>query len=396
MVNKVKNLQLITRMIVGGAQETAMLVADLLDRNRYVVDLLTGVQIGTEGSLLDETRRRGISLILKSSLVREINPIKDCLGFLQLYHHIRNNRYQLVHTHSSKAGILGRWAAWLAGTPLIVHTVHGWGHHDRQSPLVRQFYILLEKLTLPITDKLITVSPRDIEKGLQVGIGKPDDYTVIRSGVELDRFGHPQKPPEQMRQSLNIPLDVPLVGTVARLSPQKAPLDFIQTCATIAQQNSDVWFVLVGDGPLRPDVEAKVVELGLADRLVLTGLRRDVPELMAMFDIFVLTSLWEGLPRVLPQAMATGLPIVATAVDGTAEAVIHGENGYLVPPNQPDELANYVLRLLCNSELAQQMGQAGRTQAVQFGACKMVHDIDILYRQLLKKKQLRLISSNEE
>lgn len=394
MVNKVSVLHPITRLIIGGAQENTILTCALLDQSNWQAKILCGPQTGLEGSLIEEAERREIPLTLEKFLVREINPIKDIVALIQLYQHISRERYAIVHTHSSKAGILGRWAAWLAGTPLIVHTVHGWGHHDRQSPFVRQFYILLEKLTLPITDKLITVSPRDIEKGLQVGIGKPDDYTVIRSGVELDRFGHPQKPPEQMRQTLNIPLDVSLVGTVARLSPQKAPLDFIQTCATIAQQNSNVWFVLVGDGPLRSDVEAKAAELGVADRLVLTGLRRDIPELMAMFDIFVLTSLWEGLPRVLPQAMATGLPIVATAVDGTAEAVIHGENGYLVPPNQPDQLANYVLRLLCNPELAQQMGQAGRTQAVEFGARKMVLDIDKLYRQLLQKKQLRLISVN--
>ncbi len=180
-----------------------------------------------------------------------------------------------------------------------------------------------------------------------------------------------------------------MVGTVTRLSAQKAPLDFVRAAATVAQSRPDVWFVMVGDGDLRPQVEALASMLGIRDRLVLTGLRRDVPELMAAFDIFVLSSLWEGLPRVLPQAMATGLPIVATAADGTAEAVEQGVNGILTPPGEPKMLAGMVLQLLQNPALAQQMGAAGLARVAAFSDTRMVAQIDALYRELLAAKGVK-------
>jgi glycosyltransferase involved in cell wall biosynthesis len=388
-VTSVPVLQVITRLIVGGAQETAMLMADMLDPEQFSVDMVSGPQTGSEGSLIENVRRRGIPLTIEPALVREVNPLKDLLAFIRLTRFIKRGGYTIVHTHSSKAGILGRWAARLAGTPIIVHTVHGWGHHEYQHPLVRNFYILLEKLCLPITDRLIAVSPHNIDKGLGDDIGRPEDYVVIRSGIELDRFGHPQVPPEQTRAALDIPLTNPVVGTVTRLSPQKAPLDFIKMAGIIAQDSPQTWFVVVGDGPLRPQVEAMATELGLMDRLILTGLRRDIPELMATFDIFVLSSLWEGLPRVLPQAMATGLPIVSTAIDGSGEAVVDGLNGRLVAPGDPHKLAHAVIELLDQPQLATKMGIAGRERADEFGARKMVDEVAELYHHLLTQKRLR-------
>jgi glycosyltransferase involved in cell wall biosynthesis len=376
-------LHVITRLIIGGAQENTMLTADMLDQSQWSVHVLCGPQTGPEGSLIEEVRLRDIPLTIEPMLVREVNPLKDLLVFIRLTRFIRHGRYTIVHTHSSKAGILGRWAAWLAGTPIIVHTVHGWGHHNRQHPLVRALYIVLEKLTLPITDRLITVSQLNVEKGLRDGIGRPEDYVVIRSGIELDRFGYPTVPPHETRMSLGIPSDAAVVGSVTRLSPQKAPFDFVKAAGIAAQSMPDVWFVVVGDGPLRPQVEELADELGLANRLILTGLRRDIPELLAAFDIFVLSSLWEGLPRVLPQAMATGLPIVATAIDGNAEAVIDGVNGRLVPPSDPAALAQAVIELLRDSQLAVHMGMAGRKRASEFGDRKMVNEIAELYTQLL-------------
>jgi glycosyltransferase involved in cell wall biosynthesis len=182
---------------------------------------------------------------------------------------------------------------------------------------------------------------------------------------------------------LSIPPDASVVGTVTRLSPQKAPLDFVAAAAQVAAQRPDVHFVVVGDGPLRAEVEAQIAAAGFTDRFHLTGLRRDVPDLLHSFDVFALTSLWEGLPRVLPQAMAAGLPIVATAADGNAEAVEDGVNGLLTPPGDPQALAEGVLRLLDDPALATQMSAAGRERADEFGARKMVDDIAALYETLL-------------
>ena len=381
-----KNIRIlhpITRLIIGGAQENTMLTADYLDKEQWQVDVLSGPQTGTEGSLIHEVQERGIPLTIEPTLVREINPLKDPLAFMRLTRFMRRGKYTIVHTHSSKAGIIGRWAAKLAGVPIIIHTVHGWGQTDHQHSLVRNFYIWLEKFTLPITDRLIVVTPQDIDKGLQDGIGTEDDYVLIRSGIELERFGHPKVSPAEMRHALGIPLDVSVVGSVTRLSPQKAPLDFVQMAAEVAQTYPDVHFVMVGDGPLREDVETQIALHGLTAQFHLTGLRRDVPELLAIFDIFVLSSLWEGLPRVLPQAMATGLPIVATEIDGTAEAVEHGVNGLLVPPGQPAEMAQALCQLLVEPERAKHMGKVGLTRVAEFGARRMVEQIDQLYRQLM-------------
>ncbi|MEZ4581978.1 MAG: glycosyltransferase family 4 protein, partial [Caldilineaceae bacterium] len=312
---------------------------------------------------------------------------QDMRALVRLRRFIRDGGYVIVHTHSSKTGIIGRWAARWAGAPVIIHTVHGWGHHDRQHPLVRKLYIWLERRALPFTDKLIAVSPSNVEKGLADGIGTPDDYVVIRSGIELDRFGHPQVARAETRRVWGIPVDAPVVGTVTRLSPQQAPLDFVAAAAQVHVQRPDVWFMLVGDGPLRADVDARARELGIADRLVLTGLRRDVPELMAAFDIFALSSLWEGLPRVLPQAMATGLPIVTTGADGSAEAVEDGVNGLVVPAGDPQALASALLRLLADPVLAQRMvpPSPGRPKS---SAPRAVDEIAAAYATLLRKKGL--------
>jgi glycosyltransferase involved in cell wall biosynthesis len=385
-MSRIRVLQVITRLIVGGAQETVMLIADMLDPARFDVDVLSGPQTGSEGSLIEEVRRRGISLTIEPALVREINPVKDLLALVRLIRFIRRGGYDIVHTNSSKAGILGRWAARLAGVLVIVHTVHGWGHHERQHPLVRRFYILLEQVTQRITDRLIVVSPRNTERGLADGIATPEKYVTIRSGIELDRFRQPARPREVVQAELGIPQDAPVVGTVTRLSSQKAPLDFVAAAAQVTAQRPDVHFVVVGDGPLRVDVEAQIAALGLAERVHLTGLRGDVSDLMHSFDVFALSSLWEGLPRVLPQAMAAGLPIVATAVDGNAEAVTDGVNGLLTPPGDPQAMASALLQLLGDPALAAQMGEAGRSRSDEFGARRMVDDIAALYEELLTER----------
>jgi glycosyltransferase involved in cell wall biosynthesis len=390
-MSRIRVLQVITRLIIGGAQETVMLVADMLDPARFDASVISGPQTGPEGSLIEDVRARGVPLTIEPALVREIHPVKDLLALVRLTRFIRRGHYDIVHTNSSKAGVLGRWAAWLAGlagtpAPIIVHTVHGWGHHERQHPVVRRFYILLEQATQRITDRLIVVSPRNIEKGLADGIATLAKYVTIRSGVELDRFRQPIRPREAVRAELGVPLDAAVVGTVTRLSPQKAPLDFVETAAQVAAQRPGVHFVVVGDGPLRAEVEARIAAAGLAGRFHLAGLRRDVPDLLHSFDVFALSSLWEGLPRVLPQAMAAGLPIVATAADGNAEAVKDGVNGLLTPPGDPDALASALLCLLNDPALAAQMGAAGRERAEEFGARKMVEDIAALYEALLESQ----------
>jgi glycosyltransferase involved in cell wall biosynthesis len=390
---KCKVLHPITRLIIGGAQENTMLTADYLDRNQWQVDVLSGTQTGSEGSIIEEVHKRNIPLFLEPSLVREIHPIKDIVAFFRLIRLIKKHKYHIVHTHSSKAGIIGRWAAWIAKVPVIIHTVHGWGHHEHQHSLVRKFYIHLEKITLNITDQLIAVSGKNISKGLKDGIGQQSDYSVIRSGIELERFGYPQVDKQTMRNQLGIPSDAIIIGTVTRLSAQKAPLDFIQAAAILSQKLENVYFVMVGDGPLYDDVLQYAQKNNIEKNLIMTGLRRDIPELMNCFDMFVLSSLWEGLPRVIPQAMASGLPVVATEIDGSAEIIQSEKNGLLVPPGRPDCIANAVLKVLNNPDIKQNLINAAFKTIDEYSAHKMVEQIESLYSSLISRKMV--ISSGE-
>ena len=393
--NKIKVLHLITRLIVGGAQENTLLTADLLSHDpsfdgRYDIDIVSGPQTGPEGSLAEEARRRSISLIILPELRREISPYNDLRALLKLYRLMKTpqggSRYQIIHTHSSKAGILGRLAARLAGVPVIIHTVHGWSFHDRMPAYTRIFYILLEKMASRLSHKMIAVSSRDIKKGLNHGIGRSEDYVLIRSGIELDLFGHSKINRSRMLSRLGMPEDARVVGCVTRLCPQKAPFDLIEAYSYIARRHADVWFMIVGSGPLLPQVKNLLVSYGIVDRTILTGIRRDVHDLMTVFDVFVLSSVWEGLPRVLPQAMATGLPVVSTDADGSAEAIRDGENGFLVPRNRPDALADKVVSLLEDRELRRRMGDAGRRLSSEFDVYEMVKQINSLYQDLLGDK----------
>lgn len=394
-MHRVRVLQAITRLIVGGAQELAMFTADLLDPARYETSMLSGPQTGPEGEIISAVRARGIPLTILPELVREISPFKDLLALAKLTWFMRQGRYHVVHTHSSKAGILGRVAARLAGVPVIVHTVHGWGFYDGQHPALRTLYITLEKLADRCCDRLIVVSRLNADKGLAVGISRPEKYVTISGGIDVETYAHPTVDRVAMRSALGIPAGAPVVGTVGRLSPQKAPLDWMRAAAMVAQAVPEVRFVYVGDGPLRPAVETLIAELELTDKVILTGLRRDIPDLLAVFDVFALSSLWEGLPLVALQAMAAGLPVVCTQVDGTAEAIVDGVTGLLVPPAQPRALGEAIVSLLRDPARMQRMATAGRRRAEDFSLRKMVVTIDALYQELLAQKGILLGEGSE-
>jgi glycosyltransferase involved in cell wall biosynthesis len=382
-MSQVRVLHIITRLIVGGAQENTIFTASLLDRSRWAVDILSGPQTGSEGSLIEEVRGRGIPLYLEPTLVRQVNPLRDLPALVRLARFIRHGRYQIVHTHSSKAGILGRWAARLAGAPIVVHTVHGWGFHDHMSPLARQALIALERWTAPLTDALIVVAESDIEKGLQAGIGRPGQYHLIRSGIPVEAFTPARVDREAVRAGLGLPRQAPVLGTVGRLSAQKNPLDWVRVASLVAQELPDCRFLLVGDGPLRAQMERSLAQQGLSQRTVRTGLRRDVPEMLAAMDVFLMTSLWEGLPRAIPQAMAMHIPVVATNVDGVVEVVRHGQTGYLCAPGDLEGLAAWCLALLRDPALCQAMGgQGGGEGVLEFDLPLMMGHLSDLYENL--------------
>ena len=378
----------ITRLIVGGAQENTLAsVIELRRRGRFDADLILGPTYGPEGSLVPRARERGVAPRLVRSLRREVNPVLDPVALAALAGVFRQGRYDLVHTHSSKAGVLGRVAARLARVPVVVHTVHGWGFNDRQRPLVHRSFAALERWCAGFTDALVTVTPRDAEVGLTLGIGEPAQYTTIRSGIDIAHFGTPARSRAETRAELGLGEHHRVAVSVMRLVPQKAPLDVIDAAGRLVRDVPDARFLIVGDGPLRESVEARCRTLEIRERVVFTGLRPDVPDLLAASDVLALASLWEGLPRVIPQAMAAGLPVVATAVGGNAEAVVDGVTGLLVPPRDPAALGAALAALLADPDRARALGAAGRARVDEFSVHRMVDDIEALYETCLATRR---------
>jgi glycosyltransferase involved in cell wall biosynthesis len=379
-------VHIITKLELGGAQQNTLFTIAHLNRERFRPYLITN----NEGILVSEAMAlNGVKTFLLPELIREINPLKDIRALLKIRGILKSIKKSdsavIVHTHSSKAGILGRWGARLAGADVIIHTIHGFGFHDHQSSPIRAFIIFLEKLASTITDKFIAVSKANIQKGAEEGIFPVEKAILIRSGIELEEFRGVQVNKGYKKKELGVEPTLPLVTMIGCLKPQKAPLDYVEV-AHLVLQEKDAYFILVGDGILRATVEKQMAALGLGGRLKLLGWRRDIAEILAATDIFVLTSLWEGLPRVLPQAMIMGIPIVATKVDGTPEAVIDGVNGFLVEPHDLKGMAEKIVYFLSHSEKAVEMGKQGKEMVEEFDIGKMVSEQEKLYLSLLREK----------
>ena len=322
--NPIRVLHIITRMIVGGAQENTLLSVEGLDQlPEYEVTLLSGVDNGPEGDLLERARHT-TRLLIVPELGRNINPFSDVVAFWKLFRLIRQGRYHIVHTHSSKAGVLGRIAAKLAGTPIIVHTLHSLVFHEYQPWLVNRLWWLMKKICAPITDYFISVSSVISQKSLAAGIGHPDQYATIYSGMELDWFLNAEVDPSAVRREFGIPDDALVVGKVARLFPLKGHDQLMDAAPAIVAQHPNVRFFLIGDGILYDHLRERARQLGILDNFVFAGLipRERIPQMLAAMDVLVHTSLREGLARVLPQALAMGKPCVSFDIDGAPEVVL--------------------------------------------------------------------------
>jgi glycosyltransferase involved in cell wall biosynthesis len=379
-------VHIITKLELGGAQQNTLFTVAHLDHDLFRPYLITN----SEGTLVPEALAlKGVKTFFIPELVREISPLMDMRALFKIKGILqeikKGDSTLIVHTHSSKAGILGRWAARLAGAQAIIHTIHGFGFHDYQLFFLRSFIMALEKVTARITDRFIAVSKANIKKGVDSGIFTRRKTTLIRSGIDLAEFTGVKVNRRAKRKALGVKPDLPLVTMIGCLKAQKAPLDYVEVAHKVLQKK-EACFILVGDGELREKVQKKAVQLGLGRRLKLLGWRRDIPEILVATDIFALTSLWEGLPRVLPQAMAIGIPIVATGVDGTPEAVIHGVNGFVTKPGDTREMANRIIYFLEHLEEAKAMGLRGKQMVREFDIWKMVEEQEDLYMKLLREQ----------
>src|SRR5215467_14665409 len=350
-----------------------------LPRDRYELGLVTGPEgllVGWANGIPSLTR------VWNRWLVRGVQPIKDTLSLVTLWRLFRRERPQIVHTHSTKAGIIGRWAAKLAGVPLIFHTAHGFGFNDFQRPAVRNFYIALERFTGRITTKLFIVSYANGDKAEKCGMVRRGDWVLARDSIAVEEFLQP-RPRRRKLAEWKVPEDKVIVGMVACLKPQKSPEDFVEVAASVLEQTKQAHFVIAGDGELRASVEERIRQRGIGGHITLLGWQneKDMPEIYRNLDVVVLTSLWEGLPCVFSEAMACELPIVATNVDGAREAIIEGENGYLHQPHDIEGMARSVIELVNKPEFRRSMGQRGKARVPEFDIQTSVNRLEEAYRQ---------------
>ena len=374
-------LTVITRLELGGAQRVALHTAATLDRSRFESGLAWG-----PGDVLDDEARAvdELTTFEIDDLVRPVAPVRDLKALAGLRRAIRDFRPQVVHTHSSKAGVLGRLAARLERVPVVVHTVHGFGFTPLQSPVKRALFFRAEKLAARWTDHFVAVSRLNLDRGVELGLWRADQASVIRAGIDLDRFRRAEGG-VATRRELAIPDGVPVVTQIGNFKPQKAPLDFVRAAATVAEKLPDVRFVMVGDGPLRGDAEALAAELGIADRTIFSGWWRDVPGLLAATTVSVLSSIHEGLPCSVVESLAAGVPVVATAVDGTPEVIRPGVNGELVDPGDPASLADAILGILLDGDRRLAMSGAAADGLEDFDRDRMVRQLEDLYQCLCRR-----------
>ncbi|MEO7660219.1 MAG: glycosyltransferase family 4 protein [Pyrinomonadaceae bacterium] len=389
----IRVLHIITRMIVGGAQENTLLSVVGLDAMpEYDVTLVSGIDKGREGELLSQARET-TNLIVLPEMGRNINPFSDLAAFWKLYRLIKAGRYHIVHTHSSKAGVLGRLAAWLAGTPLIVHTLHSLVFHDYQPWIVNRAWWLTKKICAPVTDFFISVSDVISEKAIAAGIDKPEQFRTVYSGMELDWFLNAKFDARKVKEEFGIPLDAPVVGKIARLFPLKGHDQLMDAAPGIVERIPNVRFFLIGDGMLLEHLQKRAKEYGILENFVFAGLidRTRIPEMISAMDVVVHTSLREGLARVLPQSLAMGKPCVSFDIDGAREVVINDKTGYLVEAFDSVGLAEGVARLLENEDLRKEFGENGRRHVdPNFRTEKMVADISEVYQMLLARHADRI------
>jgi len=385
--DKIKVAHVITRLIIGGAQEnTLATVLFLMKKKAYDVSLITGPGLGPEGSLEQKAIDKGVNMLLVPQLRRNINPLRDLTAFFHLLKIFRQNKYDVIHTHSSKAGILARIAAKLTGCKIIIHTIHGLPFHPYEKKWKNALYIFLEKICAKISTKIFTVSDTMRDKALVVGIGQKKQYVTVYSGMDIDKFIECPKYRESIREKLSIQPDNLVIGKIARLFELKGH-DFVIYCAAdIIKAVPETKFLFVGDGNLKKKLVDRIEQLGLSDYFIFTGLvpPTDIPFYISCMDILVHASLREGLARALPQAFAAGIPVVTLDIDSTYEIVVNNKNGYLIQPEDKNSFIQTVIKLLKDENLRKTFGESGKKRVLPIFSDKYMADhIDKLYKELL-------------
>ena len=379
-----KIVHIITRLILGGAQENTLITCKLLAQRGHDVTLITGPAIGPEGELFNQTNNEKYNVIVVPKLIRAICPLYDTISYFQIKRHLERLKPDIVHTHSAKAGILGRFAAhglkgkWSENVPAVVHTIHGLAFHSYQNKWLNSFYIAVERSAAKRTDSFISVADAMTEQALAAGIGEREKYVTAYSAIEEDDFLQPF-PEEQrwdFRQKYKISEDAVVLVTIARLFMLKGHKYIIESAKRLSRQFDNACWLFVGDGNLADRFKEQVRQLGLAKKIKFTGLLppNQIPLAIQSSDILVHCSLREGLARTLPQAMLCAKPAISFDVDGAKE-VVNENTGRLIEPKNVEQLTKACAELLKDRELRDRLGRTGRESVKEKFAPETMADI---------------------
>jgi glycosyltransferase involved in cell wall biosynthesis len=381
-------VHVITRLIVGGAQENTILCCqDLIRDFGDEVLLVTGPALGPEGSLAEDALKRNIPMVTIGALRRNINPWRDAGSYHQIKRVLRDFNPEVVHTHSAKAGVLGRFAAAHLGVPAIVHTVHGAPFHAYQNAISRRFFQLIEKQAARRCHQFVSVADAMTDIMVNARIAHREKFITFYSGMDVDLFLNSDSTRKKVRRQLGYDSDQIVVGKVARLFDLKGHSDVIRAARAIVDRQPKVQFLFVGDGILKDSLRSEISRNNLDKHFQFTGLvtPQRVAELMGAMDLVVHASLREGLARALPQALIAGKPVVSYDVDGAREVVVQGVTGYLVPPCDVVQLGEAIGTLVGDQESRRRMGQEGSRQLRGlFSHQAMTESLRKLYQSLLR------------
>ncbi|HOJ30989.1 MAG TPA: glycosyltransferase family 4 protein [bacterium] len=384
-----KIAHVITRMIIGGAQENTLATVSGLKQRGHEVILISGPSRGPEGSMQKDIEKTDVYLIIIPELVRDISIWHDVIAFFKLGQIFRKHRFDIIHTHSAKAGFIGRIAAkFFSKKSKVVHTLHGSSFHPYQNALVRYFYILCEKIASKFTDYFISVSSVILDNHIKRGIVRKQGHSVIRSGFQVEEYKQAYQFREEVRKQLGLINKNILIGMIGRLFPLKGQEYLLRVFAKISDDYPDTHLMLVGDGILRKDFENFVKANHLQQRVHFTGLvePEKIPLFASSIDIGVHTSLREGLPRAVVQILAAGSPVVAFNIDGAKEVIQNGINGFLVPARNEAMLEEKLRLLIEHPEERKRMGIAGQHMVFEeFSTEKMVAKIEKVYFNIIEK-----------
>ncbi|QDU42811.1 Putative glycosyltransferase EpsD [Symmachiella dynata] len=381
-----KTVHIITRLILGGAQENTLLTVEGQHHDwGDDVTLLTGPALGPEGSLLERAAQRELDVRIVPELRREIHPRRDWQSYRSLIRMLAEIEPDIVHTHSSKAGVIGRAAATKLKIP-VVHTIHGSPFHEFQSAAAYQVYRSCEKWAARRCARLISVCDSMTDQYVAAGIAPRSMFQTVYSGMEVEPFLNPPVPRADVRQELGFTEEHIVVGKIARLFHLKGHEYVIEAAGEVVRNNPHVRFLFVGDGILQQQLQQQIAAAGLSEHFVFTGLvpPTRIPELIGAMDIVVHTSLREGLARVLPQGLISGKPVISYDVDGAREVCIEGETGFLLPPKSVPQLAEAIGKLADSPELREQYGRTGRERFTdQFRQQTMVRELREIYQAVI-------------